>query len=127
MLRKNQRLESFPPPPRREEALPKAFGVEFGFGIFLARAIHGRIGQTEHHAPDHPQDPRRTRRPDPTEIFLHTHVQAVVQPALDDPVLAFELQQAQRLQLGLRPAADEVDDFTRPVAAAFDARLQPGH
>jgi hypothetical protein len=27
----------------------------------------------------------------------------------------------------LRPAADEVDDFTRPVAAAFDARLQPGH
>ena len=126
MLRKNQRLETLAPTTSREEALPKAFGIGFGFGIFLASFVHGGIGQAEHHPPDHPQDQRRTGRAHPAEVFLHTHVQAVVQPALNDPVLAFELEQAQRLQLLAGLTADEIDDLLRPFAVAFDAGLQLG-
>jgi len=111
---------------RREEVLAKAFGVGFGFGILLANSIHGGIGQTEHHPPYHPQDQRRAGRPHPAKVFLHTHVQAVVQPALNDPVLAFELEQAQRLQLLAGLTADEIDDLLRPFAVAFDAGLQLG-
>ena len=126
MLRKNQRLEALAPAPRREEALPKALGVEFGFGIVLARFVHGGIGQAEHHPPDHPQDQRRIGRPHPAEVFLHTHVEAVVQSALNDPILALELEQAQSLQLLQGLTADEIDDFPRPLAVALDAGLQPG-
>ena len=126
MLRKNQRLEALATAPSREEALPKAFGVGFGFGIFLASFVHGGIGQAEHHPPDHPQDQRRIGRPHPAEVFLHTHVEAVVQSALNDPILAFELEQAQSLQLLQGLTANEIDDFPRPFAVALDAGLQPG-
>jgi hypothetical protein len=127
MLGKNQRLEALATATSREEALPKAFGIGFGFGIFLASFVHGGIGQAEHHPSDHPQDQRRTGRPHPAEVFLHTHVEAVVQSALNDPVLAFELEQAQSLQLLQGLTADEIDDFTRPLAVALDAGLQPGN
>jgi len=55
------------------------------------------------------------------------HVQAVVQPAFNDPVLAFELEQAQGLQLLQGLAANKIDDFTRPLAVALDSGLQPGN
>jgi len=94
--------------------------------MLLAHSIHGGIGQTEDHPPDHAQDQRRAGRPHPAEVFLHTHVQAVVQPALNDPVLAFELEQAQSLELLAGLTADEIDDLPRPFAAALDAGLQAG-
>ena len=126
MLRKNQRLEARATAPSRKEALPKALGVEFGFGMFLARFVHGGIGQAEPHPPEHPQDQRRIGRPHPAEVFLHTHVEAVVQSALNDPILALELEQAQSLQLLQGLTANEIDDFPRPFAVALDAGLQPG-
>lgn len=92
----------------------------------MAGLIHGRIGQAQHDAADHAQDQRRTRRPYPAEVFLHTHIQAVVQSALNHPVLPFELEQAQRLQLLQTQAADEIDHFAAPLALTFDAALQPG-
>jgi len=126
MLRKDQRLEALATATSREEALPKAFCVGFGFGIFHASSVHGGIGQAEQHPPDDPQDQRRTGRAHPAEVFLHTHVEAVVQSALNDPVLAFELEQAKSLQLLQGLTADEIDDFTRPFAVALDTGLQPG-
>lgn len=126
-MRKNQRVEALATAASREEALPEAFGVGFGFGVLPARLVHGGIGQTEHHPPDHPQDQRRTGRPHAAEVFLHAHVQAVVQSALNDPVLAFELEQAQSLQLLQGLTADEINHFPAPFALAFDAGLQPGH
>jgi hypothetical protein len=44
-------MEAFATSTGRAEALLKAFGVELGFGIGLARRVHGRIRQAEHHAP----------------------------------------------------------------------------
>ncbi len=41
---KNQRVESFPASAGGKEALPEAFGVEFGFGISSARLIHSGVG-----------------------------------------------------------------------------------
>ncbi len=124
---KNQRLEALATSTSRKIALPEAFGVEFGLRILFAGLVHGRIGQTEHDAADHTQDQRRTRGPYPAEVFLHTHIQTMVQPALNDPVLAFELEQTQGLQLGQTQTADQIDYFARPVAVTFDARLQSGH
>lgn len=127
MLRKNQRVQALATTPSREIALPEAFGVEFGFGVALAGSIHGGIGQTQHDPPDHAQDQCRMGGPDAAEVLLQAHVQAVVQPAFNDPILAFELEQAPGLQLFQAEAANEIDDFPRPVAMAFDAGLQPRH
>ena len=125
-MRKNQRVESLATTTRREIALAGAFGVEFGFGIFAAGLIHGGIGQTEHDAPDHAQDPCGRRGPYSAEVLLQAHVQTVVEAAFNDPVLTFELEQAQSLQLFEAQAADEIDDFPRPFAVALDAGLQAG-
>ena len=107
--------------------MTKALGVEFGFRILFAGLIHSRVGQAQHDAADHTQDQRRVRGSNPAEVFLHTHIQAVVQPAFNDPVLTFELEQTQGLQLLRGQTADQIDYFSAPVALAFDARLQPGH
>ena len=125
-MRKNQRLEPLATPASREIALAEAFGVELGFGIFLAGLIHGGIGQAEHDAPDHAQDQCGIGGPYSAEVLLEAHVQTVVQAAFNDPVSAFELEDAQRLQLFEAQAADQMDDFPRPLAVAFDAGLQPG-
>ena len=125
-MRKNQRLQALATPTCREIALPKAFGVGFGFGIALAGLIHGGIGQTQHDPPDQAQDQRGVGGPDAAEVLWQAHVQAVVQAAFNDPVLAFELEQAPRLQLFQAQTADQIDDFPRPVAVALDAGLQPG-
>lgn len=107
--------------------MTKTFGVKFGFRIPFAGFIHGRIGQAQHDAAGHAQDQRRRRRPYPAEVFLHTHVQAVVQSTFNGPVFSFELEQTQGLQLLQGQTADQIDYFARPLAVAFDARLQPGH
>ena len=65
----------------------------------LARLIHGGIGQTEHDPPEQAQHPRRIGCPNAAGILVHRHIQAVMQPAFNDPVVAFELQQAQSRQL----------------------------
>lgn len=126
-MRKNQRVETLATATRRDIALPETFGVEFGFGMLLAGLIRCGIGQAEHDSPEDTQDQGGIRGSHPAEVFLHTNIQAVVQPAFHDPVLAFELEQAQGLQLLQAQAADQIDHFARPPAVAFDARLQPGH
>ena len=125
-MRKNQRLEALATAPRREVALPEALGVTFGFGLLLARLVHGRIGQAEHDTPEGAQNQGRIRGPHPAEVFLHANVQTVMQPAFDDPVLALELEQPQGLPLLQAEAADQIHHFAGPVAVAFDPRLQPG-
>jgi hypothetical protein len=126
-LCKNQRVEALTTAASREVSLPEALGVEFGFGMVLAGLIHGGIGQAEHDPPDDAQDQGGVRGAHPAEVFLHANVQTVVQPAFDDPVLAFESEQAPSLQLLQAQAADQMDHFATPLAVAFDARLQPGH
>jgi len=95
----NQRVQPLATTPSREIALAEAFGVEFGFGIVLAGLIHSGIGQTQHDPPDHAQNQCRIRGPYPAEVLLEAHVPTVVQPAFNDPVWAFELEQTQSLQL----------------------------
>ena len=91
-MRKNQCIEALATTAGCEVALPEAFGVELGFGMLLAGFIDGRIGQAQHDAPDDAQDESGIGGAHAAEVFLHTHVQAVVQSALNDPVLAFELE-----------------------------------
>jgi hypothetical protein len=93
-LRKNQRVEALATTASREVALAEALGVELGFEMLLAGPIHGGIGQAQHDPSDDPQDQCGIGSSHPAKVFLHANVQAVVQPALNDPVLAFELEQA---------------------------------
>lgn len=123
MLRKNQRVQTVAPTARREIALAKSLGVEFGFRISFASLVHRRVGQTEHDPPDRAQDPRGVGRPYPAQVFLQAHVQAVVQAAFNHPVPAFELEQAPRLQLFQAQAADQMDHLARPLAVALDPGL----
>ena len=63
-------------------------------------------------------------RPNPAEVLLHRHVQAMVESALNDPVAALELEHPPGLQLLQRQTAEQKHHFARPVAGAFNARFQ---
>ena len=99
MFGEDQRMESFPSSASRAEALLESFGVALGFGVGPAGDVHRGIGQTQHDSPDHSQHQSRMGCPYSTEVLLHGDIQAMVQSALDDPVVTFKSKQAPRLQL----------------------------
>ena len=55
-------------------------GVAFGFGMVLARVIHGGIGQAHDHPPDHPQHSCRWRAAHAALVLVQRDVQTMVQP-----------------------------------------------
>lgn len=99
MFGEDQRLESFPSSASRAETLLESFGVALGFGISPPGDIHRGIGQTQHDSSDHSQHQSRIGCPYSAEVLLHGDIQAMVQPALDDPVVTFKSKQAPSLQL----------------------------
>ena len=107
-----------------KEALAIAFGVGFCFRMFVSQVVERGVGQAEQNPPDHPKHARGVWIANAAEVLLHRDVQAVVQPALDDPVAAFELQHAFGLELVRSEAAHEVNDLVAPFAFAPDAGLQ---
>lgn len=119
-------MEAFAATTGGEEALPETFGVAFRFGIVLARFVHDGIRQAEHDPSEHSQHQSRIRRPYPAQVLLQGNVQAVVQSAFNDPVVAFEVEHSQSLQLLQRQTAQEKHYFSGPLAPAFDASFQPG-
>lgn len=62
---KNQRLQPFASAAGRAKGLLELFSVELGFGVGFARAVHRRVGQAEHHSPDHAQHQSRIGSPNP--------------------------------------------------------------
>lgn len=123
----NQGVEAFATAAGGEQALPEALGVVFRLGMELASAIDCGVGQTDDEAPDHSQNPHGVRAADAAQILLQGDVEAVVQPALDDPVFALQPQQPSGLQLIERAAADEIHDLALPISVTFGAGLQAGH
>lgn len=113
--------------PSRGEALAEALGVLLGLWILLAGSIHGRVGQAHDQAPSHAQDANGVGAANPAQVLLQREVQAVVQPALDDPVVAFEPEHPQGLQPMEGATADEINRLAFPFAVAPDPGLQAGH
>src|SRR4030095_4994506 len=109
----------------RAEALPEAFGVDLGFGIFLASLYPPRhwissiplgaacLGLTQSWE-------RRTRLKSSCKVMSKQWCS----PALNDPVVAFKLKHSQSLQLLLAEAAQQVDDLAAPFILAFDPGFQ---
>lgn len=108
-----------------QEALPVGFGVGLGFGLGLAPVIDGGVAQTEQDPPNGSQDARGVGIAHAAQILLHGQVQAVMQTAFNDPILAFEPQHPLGLQLFQRQAADEVNGFLAPLALAQHPGLEP--
>jgi len=92
-------VEPFTSAAGRAEALLELLGIEFGFGIGLARSIHGSIGEAEQNPPNHAQYQSRVRSSYTAQVFSHSHIQTMVQPTFNNPVAAFEPEQTLRLQL----------------------------
>ena len=114
-------------PPRAErKRCRKLLVLHLDLGLALRAVIHSGIGQAEHDPPNHSQHQRRIRRPDPTQVLQHGHVQAVVESAFNDPVVPLELEHSQGLQLLQAPAAQQKHHLAGPFAPAFDAGFQTG-
>jgi hypothetical protein len=119
-------VETFASTAGAQELLPEGFGIGLGFWIGFAGPVYGGIGEAEHDAPDHAQDQRRIGGAHPAVVLLHADIQAVVQTAFNDPVSPFEAKHSLGLQLLQREAAEQEDDFARPLSLAFDSGFQAG-
>ena len=113
--------------PSGKEALAKAACVAFGLRVDLASLIHSRVGQTDDDPADHPQHARRLGRAHPAEIFLQRHIQAVMEPAFNDPVAALEPEQPFGLQLLQGVARDQIDGLVTRLPVTKHPRVQARH
>ena len=87
-------------------------GVGLGFGIVLARLIHGGVGQTHDYSSDRAKHPRRFGCAHTALVLMEGDVQTMVEPAFNDPVAALEPQHPP--ELAARPGSDCSTDKRPP-------------
>ena len=119
-------MESFPSASGRTEAILKTACVALCLGILLSRPINRRIGETDHHASNRPQNPRRPESPYSAQILAQSDVQAMVQPTFHHPVASLEREHSLGMEFFQSQTAHQKDSFPRPFTLALDPCLQSG-
>lgn len=93
------------------EALLEFAGGHSALGVELSALGHPHLGKADHHSAEEAQDKGCLGMAHPAVIFAQGHIQGVMQCALNDPVAAFELEEARRIHRFQREAADQVSRF----------------
>ena len=127
MFGKNECLEAL----RAAVAVVEPFLELAGGGpaarVAFAAGRQPRLGKTDHHPAKQAQGKGGLGLAHPAAILAERDVQRMVQAALNDPVAAFELEDARRIQLVEGQAGDEVNDFGGLLAFAPDPAAQFGN
>lgn len=88
------------------EALLELAGGHAALGVELAALGHPHLGKADHHAAKEAQDKSCLGIAHSAVILAQGHIQGVMQCALNDPVTAFELEEARRIHRFEREAAN---------------------
>lgn len=84
------------------------------------------MGEAYHYPAKQAQGKGRLGIAHPTVIFTQGYVQRVVQAAFDDPIAAFESEQASGIHFLQGETADEINDFSGLLALAANASPELG-
>ena len=93
------------------EALLEFAGGHSALGVECAALGHPHLGKADHHSAKEAQDKGCLGIAHSAVILAQGHIQGVMQCALNDPVTAFELEEARRIHRFQRETADQVNRF----------------
>ena len=93
------------------EALLEFAGGHSALGVECAALGHPHLGKADHHSAKEAQDKGCLGIAHSAVILAQGHIQGVMEGALNDPVTAFELEEARRIHRFQRETADQVNRF----------------
>ena len=95
-------------------------------GIDFTAFLQPDLGETDRHPAKQAERKSGLGVAHPALILAQSDVQSVMQAALDDPIAAFEFEEACRVQLFQGKATDEINDFGGLLTLAADPSAEPG-